>query len=99
PGNEVKVLENGDEFFPSLLHDIANARESIHIESYIWRSGAICDQVANALAIKASQGVEVRLLVDASGGHKLERRLIKLMKDSGVQVRMRRRSSLCPPEA
>ena len=32
PGNEVKVLENGDEFFPSLLHDIANARESIHIE-------------------------------------------------------------------
>ena len=88
PGNEVKVLENGDEFFPSLLHDIANARESIHIESYIWRRGAICDQVANALAIKASQGVEVRLLVDASGGHKLERRLIKLMKDSGVQVRM-----------
>src|SRR5438105_2400759 len=87
-GNRVQLLENGDEFFPALLAEIAKARESIHIESYIWWKGDICDQMAKALAAKAHDGVEVRLLVDASGGHKLERRLIKLMKDSGVQVRM-----------
>jgi cardiolipin synthase len=86
-GNDVKLLENGDQFFPPLLADVAAARESVHIESFIWWNGPICEKVANALATKASQGVEVRLLVDASGGRKLERKLEKLMVNSGVQVR------------
>lgn len=87
PGNRVQLLENGDQFFPALLQDVAAARESIHIESYIWWKGDVCDQLANALASKARQGVEVRLLVDASGGHKMDDNLRKLMKDAGVQVR------------
>src|SRR4051794_27263358 len=86
-GNQVQLLENGDGFFPLLLRDIAAARESIHIESYIWWKGAICDQVAAALAAKAKQGVEVRLLVDASGGHKMDAKLRDLMRAAGCQVR------------
>lgn len=85
-GNQVQVLQNGDQFFPSLLADIAAARESVHIESYIWWKGAICDQVAAALAAKAKQGVEVRLLVDASGGHKMDDRLDELMTGAGVKL-------------
>ena len=38
--------ENGDQFFPLLLRDIAAAKESVHVESYIWWKGAICDQLA-----------------------------------------------------
>ena len=87
PGNQVQLLQNGDEFFPALLRDISTARESVHIESYIWWKGAICDQIANALATKARQGVEVRLLIDASGGHKMDDNLEKLLKDAGVQLR------------
>jgi cardiolipin synthase A/B len=87
-GNRVRLLENGDGFFPLLLRDIAAARESIHIESYIWWTGAICDEVAAALAAKARQGVEVRLLVDASGGHKMDRRLRDQMLAAGCQVRV-----------
>lgn len=86
-GNQIQLLENGDQFFPHLLADIAQARESVHLESYIWWKGDICDQMANALASKAKQGVEVRLLVDASGGHKMEKRLETLMHNAGVQVR------------
>ena len=85
-GNSVQVLENGDGFFPLLLRDIAGARETIHIESYIWWTGDICDQVAAALAAKARQGVEVRLLVDASGGHKMDDRLQKMMGAAGVKL-------------
>jgi cardiolipin synthase len=84
-GNQLQLLENGDQFFPLLLQDIANAKESVHVESYIWWKGAICDQLANALAAKARQGVEVRLLIDASGGHKMDKALSKLMRDSGVR--------------
>jgi cardiolipin synthase len=93
PGNHVQLLENGDQFFPLLLRDIAGAKESVHVESYIWWKGAICGQIANTLASKARQGVEVRLLVDASGGHKMDRGLEKLMLDSGVRfVRFHRLS-------
>jgi cardiolipin synthase len=85
-GNQVQVLQNGDQFFPSLLADVAAARESVHIESYIWWKGAICDQVAAALAAMARQGVEVRLLVDASGGHKMDDPLDELMTSAGVKL-------------
>jgi cardiolipin synthase len=85
-GNQVQVLQNGDQFFPLLLADIAHARQTVHIESYIWWKGAICNQLAEALAAKARQGVEVRLMVDASGGHKMDRDLAKLMTDAGVRV-------------
>ncbi|MEA2236403.1 MAG: cardiolipin synthase [Thermoanaerobaculia bacterium] len=84
-GNQIQLLENGDQFFPLLLRDIAAAKQSVHVESYIWWKGAICAQIANALASKARQGVEVRLLVDASGGHKMDKDLEKLMIDSGVR--------------
>jgi cardiolipin synthase len=85
-GNQIELLQNGDQFFPRLLKDIAGARESVHIESYIWWKGAICEQLATALAQKAREGVEVRLLVDASGGHKMDDKLEKLMTDAGVRL-------------
>src|SRR5207248_11104988 len=88
PGNQVQLLENGDQFFPLLLRDIAGAKESIHIETFIWWKGDVCDQIADALSKKAQQGVEVRLLVDATGGHKMEERLEKQLRDAGAQVRM-----------
>jgi cardiolipin synthase len=84
--NKIEVLQNGDGFFPLLLRDIAGARESVHVESYIWWKGDICRQIAEALAAKARQHVEVRLLVDASGGHKMDKDLYSLMTSAGVRV-------------
>lgn len=85
-GNHVEVLQNGDGFFPLLLRDVAAARQSVHVESYIWWKGQICDQLAAALAAKAREGVEVRLLVDASGGHKMDKKLYEEMTSAGVRV-------------
>ncbi|HEX8154839.1 MAG TPA: cardiolipin synthase, partial [Thermoanaerobaculia bacterium] len=70
-GNAVEVLQNGNGFFPLLFRDIRAARESVHIETYIWWKSAIGNELAKLLAEKARAGVEVRLLVDASGGKDL----------------------------
>jgi cardiolipin synthase len=70
-GNRIEVLQNGDGFFPLLFRDIAGAKESVHIETYIWWESSIGNQLAKLLAEKARQGVEVRLMVDASGGKDL----------------------------
>jgi cardiolipin synthase A/B len=86
PGNAVQILQNGDGFFPPLLADIARARQSIHLETYVWWKGEICERVAQALAGKARQGVEVRITLDASGSHQGDKDLYKMMKKAGVKI-------------
>ena len=44
-GNRVEILQNGDQFFPPLFKDIEAAKESIHLETYVWWKGEICEQV------------------------------------------------------
>ncbi len=66
-GNDVQLLENGDEIFPAMLDAIARAESSIHMEAYIFRDGVIGRRFAEALAARAREGVAVRLLLDAIG--------------------------------
>jgi cardiolipin synthase len=86
PDNKVDVLQNGDEFFPALLTSIAEAKETIHFETYVWWSGDICDTVAEAFARRAREGLEVRIMIDALGSMKMSKRLRKLMEDAGCKV-------------
>ncbi|HEY3567994.1 MAG TPA: phospholipase D-like domain-containing protein [Thermoanaerobaculia bacterium] len=86
PGNSVQILENGDGFFPPFLADIAQARASIHLETYVWWKGEICDRIARALADKARQGVEVRITLDATGSHRGDDKLYDMMKKAGVKI-------------
>ncbi|HVE72743.1 MAG TPA: cardiolipin synthase [Thermoanaerobaculia bacterium] len=85
-GNAMQVLQNGNGFFPPLFADIAAARESVHIESFIWYDGRISRQLADLLAKKAKEGVEVRLLVDASGGRQLKGEVKEKLEHAGVKV-------------
>jgi cardiolipin synthase len=85
-GNRVEVLQNGDQFFPALLKDIEAAKESIHLETYVWWKGEICERVAHALAGKARQGVEVRLTLDSVGSNKGDDELFETMKKAGVRI-------------
>jgi len=84
-GNRVEVLQDGD-FFPRLIADIAAAKETVHLESYVWWKGEICRKVAEALAERARAGVEVRVLLDASGSMKMDRDLLEMMREAGVKV-------------
>ncbi|HEX7192619.1 MAG TPA: cardiolipin synthase [Thermoanaerobaculia bacterium] len=84
-GNNAEVLENGDDYFPKLNADIDRARESVHLETYIWWKGNVCDELARSLANAAHRGVEVRVLVDASGGHKMTKQNLELMGREGVK--------------
>jgi cardiolipin synthase len=85
-GNKVELLQNGDGFFPPLLAAIAAAKETVHLESYVWWKGEICAQVAEALARKAEQGIEVRVLLDASGSSRMDDKLFERMKKAGVKL-------------
>lgn len=88
PGNSADILQNGDEFFPALLESIRTAKETIHFETYVWWDGDICDEVAEAFAARAREGLEVRLMIDAIGSQKMGKDLRNLMKDAGCKVEL-----------
>ena len=85
-GNRIEVLQNGDGFFPIVMRDIAAAKESVHVESYIWYESKIANQLAKLLAQKARQGVEVRVLVDGSGGRQLKGAVKEMLTSAGATV-------------
>ncbi len=84
-GNRVELLENG-EFFTRLLGDLQDARESIHFETFLWEEGEVADRLARTLAERARDGVEVRVLVDASGGRGMSARELAGMEGAGCRV-------------
>jgi len=89
-GNRIRLLVNGEQYFPELLAAIESARRVIEIETYIFADDNIGHRFADALAAAGSRGVEVRLLIDGFGGGEHARRLVDELGVHGVQVRIYR---------
>ncbi len=85
-GNSVTALYDGDQIFPPMLAAIRGARETINFESYIYWSGDIGRQFADALSERARAGVQVHVLLDWVGSAKMDAALIDELKRAGVQV-------------
>lgn len=81
--NEVRYINEGDEFFKVLFEEISKAKRFIHVEMYIIRNDELGKKLVHELAVKAKAGVEVRLLYDAVGCHKLPRKFFKELKQAG----------------
>jgi cardiolipin synthase A/B len=86
-GNRTQVLLNGDQIFPPMLAAISSAQKSITFETYIYWSGDIGRQFANALAERARQGVKVHVLLDWVGSAKVDAAVIDELTAAGVQIR------------
>ena len=85
-GNRVVDLQNGDAIFPDMLQAINSAVQTVCFETYIYWSGAIGKQFAEALVARAGDGVKVNVLIDWLGSLKMEDALLTQMEGAGVVV-------------
>lgn len=85
-GNAVTELLNGDQIFPPMLAAIQSAQKSVTFETYIYWSGDIGKQFADALSERARAGVPVHVLLDWVGSAKMEESYLAEMKAAGVQI-------------
>jgi cardiolipin synthase len=85
-GNRYQELRNGDEIFPAMLAAIRGAKKTITFETYIYWSGKIGKEFADALAERAGAGVKVHVLLDWVGSQKMDKDLLERMKKSGVEI-------------
>ena len=86
-GNRAQELLNGEQIFPAMLADIRSAQRSITFETYIYWSGDIGREFAEALAERARAGVKVHVLLDWLGSAKIEESFLKEMESAGVEIR------------
>jgi cardiolipin synthase A/B len=85
-GNRVTALKNGDRIFPAMLEAIRGARRTINFETYIYWSGDIGREFADALSERARAGVAVHVLLDWVGAGKIDDEIVRSMEQSGVIV-------------
>jgi cardiolipin synthase len=90
-GNRVEVIQNSA-FFDALLRDVVEAKHHIHLETFLWRDGAVSDRVAEALSARAREGIEVRVVVDQRGAKQTDPVVWAAMERSGVDFRVYHRA-------
>lgn len=66
-GNKIKLLLDGTQAYPQMLKKIKNAKNSIHLQSYIIMNDEVGKMIFEALKQKASEGVKVKVLYDRYG--------------------------------
>lgn len=90
PGNHVRLLQGGGEFFPALMAAIQAATREIHLETYIFNPDPSARAVRDALIDAARRGVEVRVLVDGMGARELPADWVAALRHAGVMLRVYR---------
>ncbi|MDP2817536.1 MAG: phospholipase D-like domain-containing protein [Polaromonas sp.] len=86
-GNRAQELLNGDQIFPAMLAAIRGAKRSITFETYIYWSGDIGREFADALTERARAGVKVHVLLDWVGSAKIDDSFLEKMETAGVEIR------------
>ena len=84
-GNSVEVLENGA-YFDVLVEEIGAAKWTVHFETFLWKEGVLGQRIADALSERGRAGVEVRVLLDATGTKKMGKAAEEQMKEAGCRV-------------
>ena len=84
--NHVRLLLDGPQTYDAMLEAIADARHSVHLETYIFSDGEVGERFADALIAKARGGVPVRVIYDSLGSRASEHTFFDRMEQAGVEV-------------
>ena len=84
--NGVQLLPETKDAFDLIEKIILEAKHSVHIEFYIWRSDKIGTRIGDCMIRKAREGIPVRFIYDGIGSIRLGRRFLRKLREAGVHV-------------
>jgi cardiolipin synthase len=82
----IELLTGGERTYDALFTAVSAARESIHLEYYIYEPDSVGTQLRDRLVERARAGVEVRLLFDGLGSRKCSPRFLQPLCEAGAEV-------------
>jgi cardiolipin synthase len=84
--NQVRVLNNGRQTFGSIIYEMENAKDHIHMEFYIIEDDSIGNRIKNILVRKAKEGIRVKVIYDDVGSWSLPRSYVRELTNAGAEV-------------
>jgi cardiolipin synthase len=82
---EVEIFHDAASTYDAIEKAIREAKHHVHVAYYIFDSGEAGTRIGRALAAKAKEGVEVRLLLDDVGSSAMKRSFRKELRAAGVR--------------
>ncbi len=86
-GNRIKLLENGDQFYPAVHAAIDDAKSRVILESFIWFEDEVGKQLHAVLLRAAQRGVKIDVLLDGYGSPDLSDNFVNELTAAGVVFR------------
>ena len=84
--SNMEIFVGGDAFYAAELEAVRAAKQSIHIERFIFHPSEIGDRYLDALCERAKAGVKVRLVVDWIGCFVTPDKYFNRLREAGGQV-------------
>lgn len=85
--NQTEIFTTGSSWIGTLLRELKQAKDHIHLQSYIIADDEIGHQVRDALIAKAREGVAVRVIYDDVGTWQTPKAFFNVMMEAGIEVR------------
>ncbi|MBC7602189.1 MAG: cardiolipin synthase ClsB [Ramlibacter sp.] len=85
-GNEIQLLENGEEFFPRVFDRISKAQTEVIIETFILFEDKVGLELHSVLLAAAKRGVQIDLTIDGFGSPDLSEHFISTLQEAGVRL-------------
>jgi cardiolipin synthase A/B len=86
--NKVQLIRGGKPYFDQLLQMINSAKESLHLQTYIYDDDETGRLVAEALKSAVKRNVKVYLIADGYASQSLSKSFIGELRDAGVHVKL-----------
>ena len=83
--NRVKVYNEGESKFEDLFADLRQAKHTIYVQYYIYKSDELSTEFTNILIEKANEGLDVYLLIDGMGIRNMKIKDRKRLTEAGVK--------------
>ncbi|WP_338562346.1 cardiolipin synthase ClsB [Erwinia sp. E_sp_B04_7] len=84
-GNRLRLLENGEEYFPRVFEAIRRARESVMLETFILFEDEVGNELHEVLLAAANRGVKVEMMLDGYGSNHLSTEFVNSLTSAGVR--------------
>lgn len=85
-GNNIRILQDGNDTYRDMLQAIREATHSILVEFFIIRNDLVGSALRDVLVERASAGVQVYVIYDEVGSHKLPAGYLRSLRRAGAQV-------------
>jgi cardiolipin synthase len=85
--SQVEVLKGGEVFYEAELAAIRQAKQSIHLEAYLFHPSPIADRFIEAFTERARAGVAVKIVLDTVGSWPTPNRYFRELRAAGGIVK------------